>query len=44
MSPGELNVGVGMTYNYANPKKTFTLDASISPFVEHEDLFQQTHE
>ena len=32
MSPGELNVGVGMTYNYANPKKTFTLDASISPF------------
>ncbi len=26
MSPGELNVGVGMTYNYA-----FTLDASISP-------------
>lgn len=32
LSPGELNVGVGMTYNYANPKKTFTLDASISPF------------
>ena len=31
LSPGELNVGVGMTYNYANPKKTFTLDASISP-------------
>ncbi len=32
MTPGELNIGVGMTYNYANPKKTFTLDASISPF------------
>lgn len=32
LSPGELNVGVGMTYNYANPKKTFTMDASISPF------------
>ncbi len=32
LAPGELNVGVGMTYNYANPKKTFTLDASISPF------------
>lgn len=32
MSPGELNVGVGMTYNYANKKKTFTFDASISPF------------
>lgn len=31
MSPGELNVGVGMTYNYTNPKKTFTFDASISP-------------
>ena len=21
LSPGELNVGVGMTYNYANPKR-----------------------
>lgn len=31
LSPGELNVGLGMTYNYANPKKTFTFDASISP-------------
>ncbi len=32
LSPGELNVGVGMTYNYENPKKTFKLDASIAPF------------
>lgn len=31
MSPGELNVGVGMTYNYANEKKTVTFDASIAP-------------
>ena len=31
LSPGELNVGIGMTYNYANPKKTFTFDASIAP-------------
>lgn len=31
MTPGELNVGAGMTYNYKNPKKTFTFDASISP-------------
>ena len=31
MSPGELNVGLGMTYNYANKNKTFTFDASISP-------------
>lgn len=31
MSPGELNVGVGMTYNYENPKKTLALNASISP-------------
>jgi len=30
-SPGELNVGVGMLYNYANPKGTFKFDASISP-------------
>ena len=32
MSPGELNLGIGMTYNYTNPKKTLTFDASISPF------------
>ncbi len=33
LSPGELNVGLGMTYNYANKKKTFTFDASISPLT-----------
>lgn len=32
MTPGELNIGVGMTYNYKNPQKRLTLDASISPF------------
>lgn len=32
-SPGELNVGIGMTYNYENPKKTFKLDTSISPIA-----------
>lgn len=31
MSPGELNLGLGMTYNYVNPKKTVTFDASIAP-------------
>lgn len=31
MSPGELNVGVGMTYNRTNKKKTFTFGVSISP-------------
>lgn len=31
MSPGELTAGVGMTYNYANKKKTFTFDASMAP-------------
>lgn len=31
MSPGELNVGLGMTYNTTNKKKTFTLGMSISP-------------
>lgn len=31
MSPGEFNLGLGMTYNYANPKNTLKLDASISP-------------
>lgn len=31
LSPGELTVGIGMTYNYANAKKTFTFDASLAP-------------
>lgn len=31
LSPGELNMGLGMTYNYTNPKKTVNLSASISP-------------
>lgn len=31
LSPGELTVGIGMTYNYANSKKTFTFDASLAP-------------
>ncbi len=31
LSPGELNFGVGMTYNHTNKKKTFKFDASISP-------------
>ena len=31
LSPAELTLGVGMTYNYANAKKSFTFDASIAP-------------
>lgn len=31
LSPGELNVGVGMTYNYENPRKTVNFSAVISP-------------
>ncbi|MBQ9076424.1 MAG: DUF3078 domain-containing protein [Muribaculaceae bacterium] len=31
LSPGELNVGVGMTYNFESPKKNLTFDASVSP-------------
>ena len=31
LSPGDLNIGVGMTYNYQNPKKTLNFDASIDP-------------
>ncbi len=31
LSPGDLTVGAGMTYNYANKNKTFTFDANISP-------------
>lgn len=33
LSPGELNVGLGMTYNYASPKGSFKFDASISPLT-----------
>lgn len=31
MSPGELTAGIGMTYNWVNPKKTITFDASLAP-------------
>lgn len=31
LSPAELNVGVGMTYNYENPRKTLNFTAAISP-------------
>lgn len=31
MSPGELNLGVGMTYAYENPRKTLSFNASIAP-------------
>ncbi len=31
LSPAELNLGVGMTYEYANKKKTLSFNASISP-------------
>lgn len=31
LSPAELNIGAGMTYDYANPKNTFTFKASIDP-------------
>lgn len=31
LSPGDLNVGLGMTYSTNNKKKTFSLSASIAP-------------
>ena len=31
LSPGELNIGLGMTYEFTNKKKTFSFNASISP-------------
>lgn len=31
MSPGEINVGLGMTYTYANPKKTVEFTGTVSP-------------
>lgn len=32
LSPGELNLGVGMTYNFTNKPKTVNLGLSVSPF------------
>ncbi|MDE7153592.1 MAG: DUF3078 domain-containing protein [Muribaculaceae bacterium] len=31
MSPGELNIGLGMSYSYQNPKKTVNFDLSLAP-------------
>lgn len=31
LSPGELNLGLGMTYDYMSPSKKFSINASISP-------------
>lgn len=31
LSPGELNLGLGMTYTYATPSKKFSVDASFAP-------------
>lgn len=31
LSPGELNIGVGMTYKYTNKRNTFTCNASVAP-------------
>ncbi|MBD5198300.1 MAG: DUF3078 domain-containing protein [Bacteroidales bacterium] len=31
LAPGELNLGLGMTYSHTNPKKTFTLNFSMAP-------------
>lgn len=31
LSPGELNVGLGMSYSYQNPKKTLSFDLSVAP-------------
>lgn len=31
LSPADLNLGLGMTYSYANKKKTFNMSASVAP-------------
>ncbi len=31
LSPGDLNLGIGMTYSYVNKKKTFNMSASVAP-------------
>lgn len=42
-SPAELNIGLGMTYNYANPKKTFSVDLSISPLTYNMKMCTNPH-
>ena len=31
LSPADLTIGIGMTYNYTNKKKSFSFDANIAP-------------
>lgn len=31
LSPGELNLGLGMTYEYISPSKKFSINASVAP-------------
>ncbi len=33
LSPGELNIGLGMTYNYVSGRKKLTFDASLAPIA-----------
>lgn len=35
MSPGELTLGLGMTYSYTNPKKTLSVNMSLAPISYH---------
>ena len=40
LSPGELNLGLGMTYNYENPKKTRVFRRPLAAVVQPEDVHQ----
>ncbi|MCM1450157.1 MAG: DUF3078 domain-containing protein [Clostridiales bacterium] len=43
MSPGELNLGVGMTYNYTTPNKKASINLSLAPLSYNMICYKNTH-
>ncbi|MDD6140670.1 MAG: DUF3078 domain-containing protein [Bacteroidales bacterium] len=43
LTPGELNAGIGMTYNTVNKKNTFKFDASLSPLSYNMKICRAIH-
>ena len=43
LTPGELNVGIGMTYSTKNEKRRFSFDASLSPLSYNMKICRATH-
>ena len=43
LTPGELNAGIGMTYNTVNKKDTFKFDASLAPLSYNMKICRAIH-